>query len=100
MAEGGKHSTIWAAMRSPTSKTPMTKMSRKKVEEALLADRLGLNDEWVERWEEGGKCVEESLAPAGLPPFIQTTLSRPKVYRVEDYLNRLVAAGCRRRKGI
>ena len=69
---------------------------RRMVEEALLEDRLGLNDEWVERWEEGGKCVEESLAPAGLPPFIQTTLSRPKVYRVEDYLNRLVAAGCRR----
>src|ERR1039458_7993874 len=84
-------------MRSPTSKTSSKEMvPRRMVEEALLEDRLGLNDEWVERWEEGGKCVEESLAPAGLPPFIQTTLSRPKVYRVEDYLNRLVAAGCRR----
>lgn len=96
MEDEGKRSTICAAMRSPTSKTPMTKMSRKKVEEVLLADRLGLDDEWVERWEQGGKCVEESLAPAGLPPFIHTTLSRPKVYRVEEYLNRLVAAGCRR----
>ena len=45
-------------------------MPRRRVEEALLEDRLGLHDEWVERWEQGGKCVEESLAPAGLPPFI------------------------------
>ena len=74
MADGGKRSTICAAMRSPTPKTPMTKVSRRKVEEALLADRLGLNDEWVERWEQGGKCIEESLAPAGLPPFIRVTL--------------------------
>jgi hypothetical protein len=66
------------------------------VEAVLLADRMGLNNEWVRQREEGGKCVEESLAPAGLPPFIQTTLRRDKVYRVEDHINRLVAAGCRR----
>lgn len=64
------------------------------VEEALLEDRLRLNDEWVRQREEGGKCVEESIALARLPPFIQTTLSRTKAYRVEEYLSRLVAAGC------
>ena len=71
-------------------------MPRRRIEEALLADRLGLHDNWVERWEQGGRCVEESLAPAGLPPFIHGTLSRHKVYRLEEYLNRLVAAGCLR----
>jgi hypothetical protein len=71
-------------------------MSRRRVEEALLADRLGLHDEWVERWEHGGKCIEESLAPAGLPQFIRATLGRDKIYGVEGYLRRLVAAGCRR----
>jgi hypothetical protein len=97
IADGEKRSTISTTMRSPTSKTPRKeRVPRTRVDEALLEDRLRLNDEWVEQWEEGGKCVEDSLAPAGLPPFIQTTLSRPKVYRVEEYLNRLVAAGCRR----
>ena len=96
MADGGKRSTICAAMRSPTPKTPMTKVSRRKLEESLLAERLGLNDEWVERWEQGGKCIEESLAPAGLPPFIRVTLGRDKVYDVEGHIKRLVAAGCRR----
>src|ERR1035441_6230337 len=84
-------------MRLTTPKTPRKNtVPRARIDEALLADRLGLNDEWVERWEEGGKCVEESLAPNRLPSFIQTTLGPPMVYRVEDYLNRLVAAGCRR----
>ena len=97
MADGGKRSTIWATMHSPKPQTPTkNRVPRRRVEEALLEDRLRLNDEWVERWEEGGNCVEESLAPAGLPLFIQTTLRRDKVYRVEEYLNRLVAAGCRR----
>jgi hypothetical protein len=98
MAGGGKRSTIWAAMRSPTSKTPSKeRVPRRRVEEALLADRLRLNDEWVERWEEGGKCVEESLAPAGLPPFIRDTLGRGKdYYDVEGHIRRLVKAGCLR----
>jgi hypothetical protein len=82
-------------MRSPTPKIPTTRVSRKRVEEALLAERLGLNDEWVERWERGGKCIEESLAPAGLPPFIRATLRRDKVYEVEGHIRRLVEAGCR-----
>lgn len=97
MADGGKRSTICGAMRSPTSKTPSKeRVARRMIEEALLEDRLRLNDEWVERWEEGGRWVEESLAPSKLPPFIHTTLSRSNVYRVEEYLNRLVAAGCLR----
>jgi hypothetical protein len=84
-------------MRSPTSKTPSKeRVPRRRVEEALLEDRLRLNDEWVERLEEGGKCVEESLAPDGLPPFIRAALGRDKVYDVEGHLKRLVAAGCRR----
>jgi len=96
MATGGKRSTICPAMRSHTPKTPMTKVSRRKVEEALLADRMGLHEEWVERWEQGGKWLEESIAPARLPPFIRTTLSREKVYDVEGHIRRLEKAGCRR----
>jgi hypothetical protein len=95
MADGGKGSTICGAMHSPTSKTPMPKMSLKKVEEVLLADRLGLHDEWVERWEQDGQCLEESVAPGGLPPFIRATLRRDKVYDVEGHIKRLVEAGCR-----
>jgi hypothetical protein len=96
IAHGGKSGTICAAMRSPTPKTPMTKVSRRMVEDVLLAERLGLNDEWVERWEDGGKWVEESLALDGLPPFIRTALGRDKVYDVEGHLKRLVKAGCLR----
>ena len=96
MANGGKRSTICTDMRSPTPKTPMTKMSRKKVEEVLLADRMGLNDEWVERQEEGGKCVEQSLAPDGLPPSIRAMLGPRKTDDVEGHIRRLVKAGCLR----
>lgn len=97
MADGGKRSTIGAAMRSAMPKTPRkNRVPRRRVDEALLAERLGLCEEWVERWERGGKCIEESLAPAQLPPFIRATLDRDKVYDVEGHLRRLVAAGCRR----
>jgi hypothetical protein len=85
-----------AAMRSPTPRTPRIRVPRRRIEEALLEERLGLCEEWIERWEQGGKCFAESLAPAALPPFIHATLGRHKVYRVEEYLNRLVAAGCSR----
>ena len=96
MADGGKRSTIWAAMRSPTPKTLMTRVSRRKVEEALLADRLGLHEDWVERWEQGGKWLEESLAPDMLPPFIGAILGRDRTYEVEGHIRRLEKAGCRR----
>jgi len=82
-------------MRSPTSRTLRTKVSRRRVEEVLLADRLGLHDEWVERWEQDDQCLEESLAPGGLPPFIRATLRRDKVCDVEGHIKRLVEAGCR-----
>jgi len=94
MATGGESSTICAAVRSPTPKTPTTKLSRRKVEEALIADRLGLHDDWVERWERGGQRFEESLAPGRLPPFIRAALDRDEVYDVEGHLRRLVEAGC------
>ena len=95
MAAGRKRGTICATMRSPTPKTPINKMSRKKVEEVLLADRLGLHDEWVERWEQDGQCLEESLSPDRLPRFIRDTLGKYKVYDVEGHIKRLVEAGCR-----
>jgi hypothetical protein len=82
-------------MRSHTPKTPMAKVSRRKVEEALLADRLGLHDDWVERWEQGGKWLEQSIAPAKLPQFIRDTLGKYKVYDAEGHVKRLVEAGCR-----
>jgi len=83
-------------MRSHTPKTLMTRVSRKKVEEALLADRLGLDDEWVARGEQGGKWVEESIAPTGLPQFIRDTVGRGNdYYEVEGHVKRLVEAGCR-----
>ena len=97
MADAGKRSTIWAAMRSPTSKTPRKeRVPRRRVEEALLEDRLRLNDEWVERREEGGKWVEESLAPDGLPPSIRAMLGPRKADDVEGHIRRLVKAGCLR----
>jgi hypothetical protein len=88
-------------MRSPKPKTPVAKVSRRKVEEALLADRLGLYDEWVlkqEDWsevDEGYQILKESIAPAGLPPFIRATLRQDKVDDAEGHIKRLVGAGCR-----
>jgi len=73
----------------------MTKVSRRRVEEALLADRLGLHDEWVERWEQDGQWLEQSIAPAKLPQFIRDTLGKYKVYDAEGHVKRLVEAGCR-----
>jgi hypothetical protein len=72
------------------------RVPRRRVEEALLAERLGLYDEWVARGEQGGKCIEESLAPAGLPQFIRDTVGRGNdYYEVEGHVKRLVEAGCR-----
>ncbi len=91
----GKTQYNLAVMRSTTPKTPReNRVPRRKIDEAFLEKRLGLCEEWIERWEQGGKCIEESLAPAALPPFIRATLSPGKVNDVEGHLNRLVAAGC------
>jgi hypothetical protein len=89
---------------------------RKRITEVMLAERLGLLDNWVERWEENGRSREESFAPEKLPQFIAAKLEReamehadPKTERAikaafKEYMNsvetdvgRLVAAGCRRR---
>lgn len=96
MPDAGKRSRICSVMRSHTPKTPMAKVSRRKVEEALLADRLGLHDEWVEQGERGGKWVKESLTPAALPQFIGATLGPRKADDVEGHIRRLVKAGCSR----
>jgi hypothetical protein len=75
----------------------MAKVPRRRVEEALLAERLGLHDAWVERWEQGGQWVEESVAPAKLPQFIRDALGRGEdYYEVEGHIRRLEKAGCRR----
>jgi len=96
MATGGKRSKICVVMRSPTPKALTTNVSRRKVEEALLADRLGLHNDWVERWEQGGQFLEQSLAPDSLPSFIRATLRPDKVYEVEGHIRLLENAGCRR----
>ena len=71
-------------------------MPRRRVEEVLLAERLGLHDEWVSRWRDvDDEWCEESLAPAGLPSFIRAMLGRYKVYDAEGHVKRLVEAGCR-----
>jgi hypothetical protein len=83
-------------MRSHTPKPPIAKVSRRKVEEALLAGRLGLDDDWVVRGEQGGKWLEESLAPDRLPPFIRDTLGPKGTDEVEGHIRKLEKAGCRR----
>lgn len=85
-----------------TSKTKA--IERKRISEALLADRLGLNEDWIERWEERGEHREELLAPDRLPGFIGKKYEKGQIRRdesevkgVESEVERLVAAGCQRR---
>jgi len=81
----------------PKTTKPNTKASdRRKISEALLADRLGLNEPWIERWEERGKWREESCAPDRLPDFIRKNYKKREVEDIENDIERLVAAGCRR----
>jgi hypothetical protein len=76
---------------------PKTKaIDRKRISEALLADRLGLNEEWIERWEERGKIREESHMPGRLPTFIYTKLKKYEIEDIGSEVDRLVSAGCRR----
>jgi len=106
--------------KKPTEKTPPPrrggeeKRIRHKIEEALLAERLGLNDDWIDRWEEDGECKEESFAPNELPEFIQAQIEEQlnddhQITRygrkelVKEYLDsvneaveQLVTAGCRK----
>ncbi|MFZ3330289.1 MAG: hypothetical protein WA197_06630 [Candidatus Acidiferrales bacterium] len=76
--------------------TPKPKaIDRKRISEALLADRLGLNEEWIERWEERGKIREESHMPDGLPAFIHMNYKEGEIEEIKSRIERLVAAGCR-----
>jgi hypothetical protein len=53
------------------------KQIRRRMTETLLEERLGLNHDWVERWEGGdGKWREESLAPSELPKFIEARIEQ------------------------
>jgi hypothetical protein len=76
--------------------TPKTKaIDRKRISEALLADRLGLNEEWIESWEERGKLREESGMPDELPAFIRKNYKEEEIEEIGREVERLVAAGCR-----
>jgi hypothetical protein len=44
------------------TKPKVTKIDRKKIAEAILAERLGLNEEWIDRWERR-KAVEGVSLP-------------------------------------
>jgi hypothetical protein len=71
-------------------------IDRKRISEALLADRLGLNEFWIERWEHNGKWREESGAPDQLPDFIRKNRKKSEIEDIESEIKRLVTAGCRR----
>lgn len=77
--------------------TPKTKpIDRKRISETLLADRLGLNEPWIERWEEGGKWREDSYMPDRLPAFIRKNHEKGQIEDIEGEIERLATAGCRR----
>jgi hypothetical protein len=89
--KNGYNIEIIGMARSTTERT-----NRKAISEALLAERLGLNDLWIERWEENGAWREESCAPDQLPGFLRDKLEKDEVKEVEDKVDQLVAAGCQR----
>lgn len=72
------------------------KIDRKKIDEAVLAERLGLDEPWIERWEQDGKWIEKSCAPDQLPEFIRSTHTETEIKDVEAVIDWLVAAGCSR----
>ena len=55
------------------------KIDRKKIDEAVLAERLGLDEPWIERWEQDGKWIEKSCAPDQLPEFIRSTHTETEI---------------------
>ena len=77
-------------MTKPKSK----KIARKKIDAAVLAERLGLDEPWIERWEQDGEWNEKSCAPDQLPAFIRSTHTKAEINEVEADIHRLVAAGC------
>jgi hypothetical protein len=69
----------------------MAKDDRKKIAERLLRERLGLDEDWLNRDEDGTAHL-----PSALPRFLTQSLSRPALKALEQDLDRLVGAGCRR----
>jgi hypothetical protein len=89
----GRAATI-DTMTTPRLATERT--NRKATSEALLAERMGLNDRWIESLEENGTPREESCAPDQLPEFLRDKLTKGEIKTVEDMVDQLVAAGCQR----
>ena len=85
-------------MRSPTNKSNKKKRkleaseARRNVQEALLAERLELDEDWIMRWERDGKWREESLAPAELPPCIRANIEQRLKEDDPEVSDRLVEA--------
>src|ERR1035441_1766091 len=79
-----------------TPRSATERASRKAINEALLAEMLGLNDLWIERWEENGILREESCALDQLPEFLKRKLNEGEVEALEYRVDQLVAAGCQR----
>ena len=73
------------------------KIDRKNMDEAVLAERLGLRGDWIDRWERDGEWVEESSAPDQLPLFVRDVSTEAEIAEAEAAIGRLVAAGCNRR---
>lgn len=69
----------------------MAKDHRKKVAERLLRERLGLDEDWVNRDDDGNAHL-----PSALPQFLAQKHSRLALKALEEDLDRLVEAGCRR----
>ena len=82
-------------MIKPKTTLKTKAIDRKRISEALLADRLGLNEEWIERWDDPGKWREESQVPDRLPDFIRKKYKKGDINYIESEIERLVTAGCR-----
>jgi hypothetical protein len=92
----GAAATIEPPRDSDVTTQKTKPIDRKRISEALLADRLGLNEFWIERWQQNGKWREESGAPDQLPDFIRKNRKKPEIEDIESEIERLVTAGCRR----
>ena len=77
MQSGYNIDTIGMA-RSATERT-----ARRAISDALLAEMLGLNEPWIERWEENGALREESCAPDQLPEFLKNKMKKGEVEDLE-----------------
>lgn len=78
------------------ARSEIERTNRKAMSEALLAERLGLKDPWIDRWDENGTLREETCAPDELPSFITSRLGPQLVKKFEDGVDQLVKAGCQR----